>query len=133
MLPLDDLNNRIEKHIAGKRPYKIQAYLFILGALEFTMESLGRRKSVKELNRHVSGQELSFGIRDFAKMQFGPTAGMVFDHWGLKATSDFGRIVYDLIDMGLLGKNNQDSIDDFNSVFEFDQEMVHQYRFKSEK
>jgi uncharacterized repeat protein (TIGR04138 family) len=135
MHPLDQVISRIEAHIRDRRPYKAQAYLFVLGALEFTLDKLGRKgkPETPEAVRHVSGQELSYGIKDYAVAQFGPTARMVLDNWGIKTTSDFGRIVYDLIDLKLLGKNEQDKIEDFDNVFNLDQELIDNYRFKLDK
>ena len=132
MHPLDQVIEKIESHIQGRRPYKAQAYLFVLGALDFTLDRLGRRENPTP-DRHVSGQELSHGIKDYALTQFGPTARMVFDHWGLRGTADFGRIVYDLIELKLLGKNDRDRIEDFENVFDLEQELVSNYRFKLEK
>jgi uncharacterized repeat protein (TIGR04138 family) len=133
MLPLDDLILKIEGFIRDKRPFKPQAYLFVLSALEYTMTQLGRKEKSAIADRHVSGQELSHGIKDYAKTQFGPTAKMVLEHWGITATSDFGRIVYDLIEMGYLGKNDRDRIEDFDKVFDLDYELIDNYHFTMEK
>jgi uncharacterized repeat protein (TIGR04138 family) len=130
MQPQDETITRIEDFILGRRPYKTQAYLFIMGALEFTLHKLGRKKKRAARDRHVTGQELSHGIKDYAISQFGPTARMVLDHWGLRTTADFGRVVYDLIELGFLGKNDRDRIEDFNDVFDLDRELIENYRFK---
>jgi uncharacterized repeat protein (TIGR04138 family) len=92
--------------------YRIEAYIFLMNALEFTLATLGREG-------HVSGKELLEGVRGLAKERFGPTAKMVFEHWGVKTTGDFGEIVYNLIGAGILGKTEQDSIDDFKDVYDF--------------
>ena len=94
--------------------YKLEAYDFVLKGLEFTMKRLDKP-------RHVSGQELSLGLRDYAFQEFGPLAQNVLVHWGIKTTSDFGELVYILIDAGLMRKTEEDSIHDFDNVFDFDE------------
>ena len=54
-------------------------------------------------------------------------AGMVLDHWGVKATSDIGDIVFTLVDMGLLVSQPQDSRTDFLGVFEFERAFGREY------
>lgn len=91
-----------------------QAYLFVLGALEFCQQ----RRPVRG---HISGEELAWACRDYALDQFGLTAQTVLRHWGVTGTDDFGRIVFTLIELGLLQAQPQDRIEDFDGVYEFEQ------------
>ena len=118
-----DLIARLDRIIAGDPQYRVQAYLFIIDALEFTMSRLGRRG-------HVSGEELLDGIRDLAKREFGPTAKMVFESWGVSSTEDFGEIVFRLVESGLLGKTEDDSIEDFMEVYDFGEVFEKGYDWK---
>jgi uncharacterized repeat protein (TIGR04138 family) len=70
--------------------------------------------------RHVSGQELLGGIRDYALAQFGPMTQMVFEEWGIKRCEDFGEIVFNMVEIGLLGKTEKDSREDFANGYDFD-------------
>jgi uncharacterized repeat protein (TIGR04138 family) len=107
-----DITDIIEK-VAAKDPrYKEDAYFFVLRGLNFTVAKLDKP-------RHVTGQELAGGIRDYAIDQFGPMAQQVLEHWGISATLDFGNVVYNLIGVKLLAKNEADSIDDFKDVYDF--------------
>ncbi|MBD3321540.1 MAG: hypothetical protein GF350_10650 [Chitinivibrionales bacterium] len=90
--------------------YKPQAYAFVLNGLEFFIAKLSEK-------RHVTGQELSMGLADFAARQYGPLALTVLNNWGIYTTQDFGYIVYNLINISLLSKRPQDSVDDFENVF----------------
>ena len=92
--------------------YAPAAYLFIFESLDFTIKKIGAR-------RHVSGKELLEGIRENALRQFGALAPMVFDQWGIKQCVDFGRIVFNLVESGLMGKTENDSIDDFKEGYDF--------------
>ena len=70
-------------------------------------------------SRHVSGQQLCTGMRDLAVRRWGLLAGTVLRRWGIRSTLDFGRIVYALIDAGMMSRTPDDSLDDFKAVFDF--------------
>lgn len=92
--------------------YSTQAYIFVFEALEYTIQKMPER-------RHVTGKELLDGIKELAKKKFGFLSRMVFNQWGLQNTKDFGQIVFNLVDAGLMGKTDQDCIDDFKDGFDF--------------
>jgi uncharacterized repeat protein (TIGR04138 family) len=92
--------------------YHERAYVFVLAALEFAQSRLPAR-------RHLSGGELAWACRDFALEQFGLLAPTVLDFWSVNATEDFGRIVFLLIDVGLLARQASDRIEDFEGVYDF--------------
>ena len=92
--------------------YNPESYSFVMAALSFTAKKL-RRKG------HLTGQELLDGIREYALEQFGPLARTVLEHWGITTTDDFGEIVFNMIDVGMLGKAEQDSKQDFHNRFDF--------------
>ena len=101
--------------------YGLAAYLFIYESLAFTQKRLQRDDPQLEAGqRHVSGQELLEGIREYAGRMFGPLAPTVFRSWGLKTTGDFGEIVFNLVEHELLGKTETDRREDFADGFDFD-------------
>ena len=104
---------KIQKLIDRNHGYKFEAYSFILAALHYTMMALPNP-------RHISGQEFCDGIRRYAIDQFGPLARTVLEYWGVKETVDFGRIVFALVDVGLMRKTEEDTLDDFKDVYDFD-------------
>lgn len=93
--------------------YHERAYLFVLAALEYSQRKQGVRG-------HVSGAELAWACRDFALEQFGLTARTVLSHWGIERTEDIGRIVFVLIDVGLLIRQDTDRLEDFQRVYDFE-------------
>ena len=99
--------------VARDPRYKPDAYRFVFEALDYTLKSQGRDGG------HVSGRQLLEGIRDFALDQFGGLAGLVFDQWGIRCTGDFGEIVFNLVEAGLMGKTENDSREDFRDVYAF--------------
>ena len=74
--------------------------------------------------RHVSGPELLEGVRRYALKEFGPMVMTVFDSWGLRSCEDIGNIVFNLIGAGIFGKTEEDSIDDFKGVYDFEETFV---------
>jgi uncharacterized repeat protein (TIGR04138 family) len=73
----------------------------------------------------VTGQQLCLGLAELAIQQYGLMAQSVLESWNIHRTDDFGKIVFGLIECGLMSKTPQDSIDDFRSVFEFDETFHH--------
>ncbi|HEX9282817.1 MAG TPA: Minf_1886 family protein [Gemmatimonadales bacterium] len=92
--------------------YHERGYLFVLAALEFAQGKLPAR-------RHLSGGELAWACRDLALEQFGLLAPTVLRHWGIMRTEDLGRIVFTLIDVGLLARQPSDKVEDFDRVYDF--------------
>lgn len=90
------------------------AYDFVREALQRTVEKLPKA-------RHVTARELLDGLRELAREEFGPLAREVFESWNVRATSDFGRIVFHLVEAGEMGKTDEDDIADFDAVYSFDE------------
>jgi uncharacterized repeat protein (TIGR04138 family) len=60
-------------------------------------------------------------VRDLALHRFGPMARTVLEHWGIGRTTDVGNIVFALVECGVLIKQDEDSLADFDNVFDFDE------------
>ena len=86
-----------------------QAYYFIFDALDFTLQRMGKQ-------RHVTGKELLEGIRQFAAEHFGFLAKSVLNEWGVRRTQDFGEIVFNLVEAGLLSRTAKDTKADFQKL-----------------
>jgi uncharacterized repeat protein (TIGR04138 family) len=100
-----------ERIHALERPYPPSAYAFVQSGLRHTSDRLEREEEPDD-SRHVTGQELCLGLREYAIREFGLLARTVLESWNIERTDDFGRIVFDLV---------QDSISDFRGVFDFDE------------
>ena len=105
----DDVLARIR---ARGGPYQERAFLFVLATIEYLQSRLSAR-------RHVTGGELAWACRDFAREQFGLLAPHVLAHWGITRTEDFGRIVFTLVEVGLLVTQPGDQEGDFEGVYDF--------------
>src|SRR5450755_4808576 len=102
--------------------YSADAYHFVQEGLNHTLKSL--KRGGQHAHRHVSGQELLHGLREFALKEYGPMSKAVLNEWGIKTTDDIGQIVFNLVNSGVLGKNDTDSPGDFKNVFTFDDAFV---------
>jgi uncharacterized repeat protein (TIGR04138 family) len=102
--------------------YDPEVYSFVREGLDHTLKSLKRHG--QNGNRHVSGQELLNGLRDYALKEYGPMSKMLLNMWGVKSCEDFGRIVFNLVSSGVLGKTDTDSQNDFKNGFNFDDAFV---------
>jgi uncharacterized repeat protein (TIGR04138 family) len=113
----------IREQILPRDPrYELAAYIFIYEALAYTQRALGRDDpKLTPAQRHVTGQELLNGIREYAAQMFGPLAPAVFRSWRVRRTEDFGEIVFNLVEHRLLGKTESDAREDFAGGFDFDQ------------
>ena len=88
---------------------------------EYTYElSPGENSRAASQERHLTGQQLCESIRLYAINQFGYMARVVLKNWGIMETSDFGDIVYNMIDVGIMKKSPLDHRNHFDSVYTFD-------------
>ncbi len=107
-------------HQTGEYPE--QAFHFVREGLAYTAELMSRAEAqLVEDEHHVSGQELCMGMRDLAIKEYGALAGLVLTHWHIHRTEDFGRIVFAMVDAGLMRTTADDTIEDFRDVYDFDE------------
>ena len=108
------LDDQVLNQLRDKYPqFHDTAYVFVLSALHHVIERLPEP-------RHISGAELAEGARDLALERFGPMARTVLEHWGIHATADVGQIVFALVEAGILIKQDEDTMGEFEHVFDFD-------------
>jgi uncharacterized repeat protein (TIGR04138 family) len=111
-----DFYKKVEEIVEGDRCYSSDAYEFVMQAIGFTQKKLNREG-------HISGKELLEGIREFGLQQYGPLTKTVFERWGIKTTDDFGKIVFKMVENGLIRKTETDSQDDFKDVYDFNEAL----------
>jgi uncharacterized repeat protein (TIGR04138 family) len=104
--------------------YHETAYLFILSALQYTIDRIGEP-------RHITGRELAEGCRDLAVERWGLMARCVLEFWGIRTTRDLGEIVFALVECGVLVKRDDDSIADFDAIFSFEDAFDRRYPWTS--
>lgn len=113
-----EFNEALNQIQAEDLRYRPQAYHFIREALDFSIKHFA--KPMDGPGRHVSGAELLEGIRRFALLEYGPMSMTVLHHWGVRTTGDFGHLVFNLVEKGVLGKTKEDRLEDFLDGYDFD-------------
>ena len=107
-------------------PYPQEAFQFVREGLQHTVKMVFGENASKASNaggedRHVSGQQLCLGLRDYALVKYGMLARTVLGRWGIQRTDDFGRIVFAMIDAGFMRKSDSDCFEDFQGVYDFEE------------
>jgi uncharacterized repeat protein (TIGR04138 family) len=121
--------------------YKVDAYLFVQQSLAFAQLQRGRLRQqaliendgpepASPLEPHLTGQELCAAIRLYAQELYGLMAKVVVNSWGVKTTSDFGEIVYNLIEIGEMTKSEHDQREDFDDVYDFRDAFQRDYQIR---
>jgi len=70
------------------------------------------------IDRHVTGTNLCHTLRRLASDRWGLMARTVLASWNITRTLDFGRIVFEMVDKGHLSKKPEDSLEDFDDVYD---------------
>lgn len=112
----------LDSIVASDSRYQRDAYAFLRDALDFTTKQQKKLKGVSV--RHVTGSELLEGVRQYALKEFGPMVMTVFDNWGIHSCEDIGNMVFNLIGAGIFGKTEEDSIEHFKNVYDFEEAFV---------
>lgn len=123
--PIDVEGELLEVRRRDKR-YRLDAYRFLLyEGIEYTMrDHLGMKPGEY---RHMNGREITEGLKNLALREFGYLARDVWNWWGIKTTRDWGEVVWGLINAGLLNKQDDDRIEDFENVYDIN-EALHPVR-----
>jgi uncharacterized repeat protein (TIGR04138 family) len=133
-----DPDHPLSELLCRDQRYDLDAYLFVFEALRHAQEKLGMgtdhyaddsEDDEDEPERHVTGQELCEAMRVYAHQQYGYMAKCVLNSWGIKSTSDFGEIVFNLIKIEQMRKTPHDRREDFDDVFDFDEGFQHSFQF----
>ena len=135
---MQEINPLVEL-LKRDRHFKMESYRFINEALAYAQnvlkmghaapsEPTAEVDAIQE--RHVSGQDLSRAVKEYAVDQFGFMARPVLAELGINKTDDIGRVVYNLIEIGFMRKTADDRLDDFNNVFNLGEELDKSFSFR---
>ena len=112
----DDFARAVRSIVRRGSPYSPRAFFLVRDGLARAVKTAMAGGAPL---RHVTGAELSEGIRRVALRRYGPLTLPTLEAWGLHETLDFGRIVFSLIENGVFDSSPSDSLDDFHDVFDF--------------
>lgn len=107
--------------LARTTKYPPEAFAFVQRGLDFTVQQVHGKQDPKAppQSRHISGQQLCVGLRDFAIQQYGLMARTVLKRWHIRSSEDFGRVVFTMVEAGVMSKTEDDDLSDFMDVFDF--------------
>jgi len=110
----EDIDELIADILAKDARYERDAYRFVLECIASVREEdpLPKRRDFK-------AWELLDLFRDRALRLYGPMAMDVLGAWGVRSCRDFGRIIFNLVGAGLLGKSKDDKLEDFDQGYDF--------------
>lgn len=126
-----DFSEVVELIRAEDSRFEKAAYYFVRHGLDHTLKNMKSNPGLGP--NHVCGQELLLGIRDFALEQYGPMAFTLLQFWGIKQCHDFGEIVFNLVEFGVLGKTENDRREDFTGGYDFYDAFVVPFLPKSKR
>lgn len=127
IIPMQDLDfNEIVGLICKEDPrYDRKAYVFIREGLDYAVKELKKKNTERaKSSLHISGAELLMGLRVYALDQYGPLTMTVLGSWGLSRCSDFGDLVFNLIEYNVFSKTDQDKKEDFGEIYTFNDAFV---------
>jgi len=114
----------VSRVVVERKTYPAEAMEFVREGLAHTVRMVhGGELGEPELgeHNHVTGRQLCIGLRTLAVEKWGRLAGLVLRRWGVRETLDFGRIVFDMVESGVLRTSEEDTIEDFRDVYAFDE------------
>jgi uncharacterized repeat protein (TIGR04138 family) len=118
-----NFDEELEKIITKDPRYSRGAYLFVREALDHTQKMIGTPApdpAKEDAPRHVTGQQLLDGAREYALAQYGPMALTVLAEWGIRRCEDIGELVFNMVENSLLAKTEQDTRADFKGGYDFE-------------
>ncbi len=117
---------------AAGTPYPVEAFVFVQHGLDYTVKKIHKQtlkqrealaatdpEAAAKITHHVTGRDLSLGLRDLAVQEYGLMARTVLRRWNILRSEDFGKIVFAMVEAGLMLKTEEDDLEDFSNVFDF--------------
>ncbi|MCY2929927.1 MAG: hypothetical protein NTV86_10615 [Planctomycetota bacterium] len=115
----DSPEHSFEDVIRKDGRYPREAFAFMQEGLNRAVKKVHGDTELAPGKRHVTGRQLCLAMRELAVDNWGLLARLVLQRWNIRATIDFGNMVYLLIEHDLMAKTEEDSIEDFRDVFDF--------------
>lgn len=119
---------KVESVVREDPRYAAEAYNFLRDALEAALRQ--RKKNKRDASPHVSGPELLEAFRVHGLKEFGPMALTVLEYWGVRSCEDVGQMVFNLVNAGVFGKTDADTLESFRGIFDFQEAFLAPFRPK---
>ncbi len=117
---------RIARVAQNHPQYAHEAYCYIANAVRVIAQEIQEKESGEQpaRKRHISIAELLDGLREHLLKDFGRLAIDILGAWHVHTTADFGNLVYNLVEGGVLSLSAEDSIADFYKQYSFHDAFV---------
>jgi len=110
----------MEELVLADGRYPLDAYAFLYEGLAKAAQDVHGPDVPPGAQRHVTGRQLCEALRELAIQRWGQLARAVLTKWNIHGTMDFGNMVFLLVEAGFMRATEQDSIEDFRDVYDFD-------------
>jgi len=115
---LDFESDSFEDIVARDGRYDARSYAL----LEDVIKYLG-----KDGGKSIGSGDIMDEFRERALDLYGPMAYTVLTEWGLKTTADIGEMMCNLVESGRVGREENDSYDDFLGGYDFKEAFLGPY------
>ena len=115
-----DKKPSMEDVILSDGRYPLGAYAFLHEGLTRAGSAVYGDEAQDAGEHHVTGQQICEALRELAIERWGRMARVVLDRWGIRSTMDFGNMVYLMISHEFMRKTEEDSLEDFRDVYDFE-------------
>ncbi len=115
-------NEALDAIVERYPDYDREAYQFLREVLEFTVKNQQKKRG--DSSRHVNAAQLLEGWRIYALKEYGPMVPTVMEAWGIRNCQDIGNMVFRLIEAGIFGKTESDTLEDFAQGYDFHDAFV---------
>jgi uncharacterized repeat protein (TIGR04138 family) len=112
----------LDEILANDSRYSLDAYLLVNDGLGYAHKVTGRKSP-------TSAWELLEAIRVLMIKRYGLMAKAVLASWGIKSTDDIGQVVLNLVNAGLIPREETEGLDKFHAVYDFEETFVTNYQF----
>lgn len=93
----------------------------------FLLEVLHQAVNREDTSHHLGAREVVEAVRDLAIDRYGPLARTVLGFWGIRSSEDIGRLVFQMIDRGILLRSDQDHPGQFTDLLDFERAFDAEY------
>ncbi|MEG1552826.1 MAG: hypothetical protein RR982_02260 [Kiritimatiellia bacterium] len=128
MMRNESFNRAVTQLLEKETRFPRAAYHLLPLVLDATVRTLRGQRDEDSAPVHVNGKQLAEGFRDYMLAEYGPFASGILETMRIRSTEDIGTIVYLLISVGVFGKTESDSRDDFHAVYDFNETFVTPYK-----
>lgn len=112
--------------------YPLEAYGFLHEGMSRSVQEVHGKEAPAGERNHVTGKQICMALKDLAMEKWGLLAPAVLGKWNIHTTLDFGNMVYLLIDHSFMHKTDEDSLEDFRDVYDFNEAfaMIAEFELK---